>query len=252
MNALDPYNLNTIITGDAIQVMRELPPAYFNAVITDPPYSSGTRREAAKGIRKSMTRETDDSEWFETDALTVLGFSYLMRACALEWNRVLKPGGHVLCFIDWRMYPHLLAAIESADLRQAGVLIWDKTYFGMGACFRNQFEFILHFTKGVGAEPQRRDVGNVLRYPPVRDPVHPTEKPIELMRCLTSVVVPVSGSVLDCFSGYGTTLVAAKEQHMNFLGIERMAYWVDKSNQRLKETEPFMLILQSEQAEMQL
>ena len=53
-------------------------------------------------------------------------------------------------------------AIESSDLRHAGLLVWDKTYFGMGSCFRNQHELVLHFTKGQGWKPQRSDVANVI------------------------------------------------------------------------------------------
>ena len=134
-----------LICGDAIEAMRLIDDGAVDCVLVDPPYSSGATREAGKtGYNKTMTRSTGERDrWFGSDSLSTDGFAYLMRRCALEWFRVLKPGGHLLCFIDWRMVGVLSAAIESADLRKAGVLVWDKINIGMGQCFRNRHEFIL-------------------------------------------------------------------------------------------------------------
>lgn len=223
--------------GDCLRIMKELPADSIDAVITDPPYSSGTRREASKGLRKSMTRGTADEEWFTTDSLTTNGFMWLMRECAVEWHRLLKPGGHILCFIDWRMMPALAGAIESADLRHVGLLVWDKTYFGMGSCFRNQHELILHFTKGKSLPPQRRDMGNVLSFKPIRDGDHPTEKPVDLMRALISVVCPPGGTILDPFAGSGATLMAAQADGRDGIGIERETEYLRLQQRRLMALE---------------
>lgn len=211
---------SAVYLGDTLQTMRAMEAEQFDAVLTDPPFSSGTRKEGSKGLRKSMNRGTEDAEWFGTDSLTTTGFVWLMRECALEWRRLLRPGGHILCFIDWRMMPALSGAIESADLRHVGVLVWDKTYFGMGACFRNQHEIVLHFTKGQGAEPQRRDRGNVLRYKPIRDGLHETEKPVSLLVDLLTTIVPPGGRVLDSYCGSGSTLEAARDCGLEAVGID--------------------------------
>ena len=231
--------LNTILHGDCLELLRTLPDASVDAIATDPPYSSGTRREASKGLRKSMRRGVNDAEWFGADSLTVTGFGWLMHACAVEWQRILKSGGHVLTFIDWRMMPHLAGAIESGDLRHAGLLVWDKTYFGMGHCFRNQHELILHFTKGYGAPAQRHDVGNVIACPPIRNGIHPTEKPVALLRTLLSVVCPSGGVVVDCFAGSGATLLAARALGMHYIGMEREAEYVAIANRRLAGETPY-------------
>jgi len=181
-----------------------------------------------------MNRGIADDEWFGADSLTVQGFCWLMREAALQWKRVLVPGGHILVFIDWRMYPHLSAAIESADLRQAGLIVWDKTYFGMGSCFRNQHELILHFTKGV-ALPNRRDVANVIACKPIRNGVHPTEKPTALMETLISVVSPVGGVVLDCFSGSGTTAIACINSGRHYIGYETSKGYCEASRERINQ-----------------
>lgn len=218
--------------GDALALLRELPDAHVDAVITDPPYSSGGRRENARSLRVSMTRAVDDAEWIAGDSLSTAGFVWMMREIAIESRRVLVDGGHLLSFIDWRMYPNLTAAIESADLRQHPTLVWDKTHFGMGAVFRNQHEWIAHFTKGNPSPPNRRDTPNVLAYPAVRAGDHPTQKPVDLLRRLVDVVTSPGGLVLDPFAGSGTTGVAAIMEGRRFLGFEITEHYAQVARDR--------------------
>lgn len=210
----------TLHLGDCIEVMRELPDNSVQTVLTDPPYSSGGRRENSRSIRKSMIRGMEDEDWIRGDAMSTNGFTYLMRMSAIQWRRVLGNGGHVLSFIDWRMAHHVAAAFETADLRQQPTLVWDKTYFGMGAIFRNQHEFIIHATVGTPTPPQRRDVGNVIGAKPIRKGDHPTEKPGELLEKLLSVVAPPESTVLDPFAGSGSTLIAARNRGLKAIGVE--------------------------------
>jgi hypothetical protein len=49
---------------------------------------------------------------------------------------------------------------------------------------------------------------------------HVTQKPEQLIRYLIRLVTPKGGTVLDPFVGSGTTLVAARMEGMNALGIE--------------------------------
>ncbi len=51
--------------------------------------------------------------------------------------------------------------------------------------------------------------------------VHPTVKPIELMRWLCRLVTPPDGLILDPFLGSGTTAIAATLERFEWLGIER-------------------------------
>ncbi len=50
---------------------------------------------------------------------------------------------------------------------------------------------------------------------------HPTVKPVELMRYLVRLVTPAGGTVLDPFTGSGTTGMAARLERLEFVGIER-------------------------------
>jgi DNA modification methylase len=57
--------------------------------------------------------------------------------------------------------------------------------------------------------------------PPRYRNVHPTVKPIELMRWLVRLVTPPDGVVLDPFTGSGTTGIACVLEGVRFVGIER-------------------------------
>lgn len=56
-----------------------------------------------------------------------------------------------------------------------------------------------------------------------RQNFHPTVKPVALMRYLVRMVTPPNGTVLDPFTGSGTTLVAAVLEGFNSVGMEMTA-----------------------------
>lgn len=64
---------------------------------------------------------------------------------------------------------------------------------------------------------------------------HPTVKPIELMRWLCRLVTPPDGTVLDCFAGSGSTLLAAREEGFKAIGIEREEKYIAIIKHRLSQ-----------------
>lgn len=63
---------------------------------------------------------------------------------------------------------------------------------------------------------------------------HPTVKPIALMEYLIKMVTPKGGIVLDPFAGSGSTLVAAKQNGFQYMGIEREEEYIKIIEARLK------------------
>jgi len=64
--------------------------------------------------------------------------------------------------------------------------------------------------------------------------VHPTQKPLELMRALVRDFSDPGELVLDPFAGAGSTGVAAVELGRSFLGWEREARWYHAAQRRLE------------------
>ena len=64
--------------------------------------------------------------------------------------------------------------------------------------------------------------------------IHPTVKPIALMRYLIKLVTPPGGVVLDPFLGSGTTACAAVLDGFDYIGIEQGAEYVDIARARIR------------------
>lgn len=63
--------------------------------------------------------------------------------------------------------------------------------------------------------------------------LHPTQKPVSLMKTLIELTTREGQLVVDPFSGSGSTLVAAKELGRDYIGFEINPSYVDTSNKRL-------------------
>jgi site-specific DNA-methyltransferase (adenine-specific) len=85
---------------------------------------------------------------------------------------------------------------------------------------------------GLPVQPTRIYTG---RHHPTRlvRNLHPTVKPVSLMRWLTRLAVPDGGLVVDPFAGSGSTGIAAVLERRRFLGIERDERYVDVACARL-------------------
>jgi len=206
--------------GDCRDVLRILPSASCDLVVTDPPYASGARRDAERQVRGSMLRSMDDPDWFSHDAMTAWGFSWFVRSVFTDMRPILTEGAHVYAFIDWRQTPNLYGMLEASGYRVNQCLVWAKTHYGMGTYWRNQHEHVVFASNGTPAQMLDRGMGSVLTYPAIPSETrrHPTEKPMGLV---AKIIAAVPGAtVLDPFAGSGTTLRAAKDLGRQAIGIE--------------------------------
>lgn len=228
-----------ILTGDCVQVMQTLPDVSVDALITDPPYCSGAMTEAGRTAAKSQGLSDNGVKqigWFVGDNMGTAGLMFLLRSVMLEAQRLLKPNGSALLFCDWRMVPNIAPAVESCGFRFQNMIVWDKGSMGLGTGFRPQHEMILHFTNG-SPEYSCRSVSNVIKCKRVTsaEREHPTQKPVDLLEQLVSVVCPPGGVVLDPFGGSGTTAVAAINTGRDAIIIERDAAHVATAWARVAE-----------------
>lgn len=224
----------TLYLGDCLDVMEVIDGA--DAVLTDPPYCSGARTASDVVARGGMSRGRRwKAQPIANDRMTVTGFTWLIRQVCRSAYGLLPEGGSFISFIDWRQYPTLYAVVESANYRVQGVVVWDKEDMALGNGFRNQHEFAIHAAKGV---PTIFDKGtpNVLRVKRVSSSeLHPTEKPIEIVRRLIPVVTRPAAVVLDPFMGSGTTGVACVNLGRKFTGIELEPKYFDIACKRIEE-----------------
>lgn len=65
--------------------------------------------------------------------------------------------------------------------------------------------------------------------------LHPTQKPVELMEILIRTYSKVGDLVVDCFSGSGSTLIAARNMKRNYIGGELSEEYFNIIKERLKK-----------------
>jgi DNA modification methylase len=107
----NPVPTNEILLGACEDILRTLPDACVDSIVTDPPYGLGTREPTAQDIELYLAGKALDT-----------GGDFMGKAWEIpsvptwrECYRVLKPGGYVLSFAGTRTWD-----IMSVGLRAAG------------------------------------------------------------------------------------------------------------------------------------
>jgi site-specific DNA-methyltransferase (adenine-specific) len=72
-----------------------------------------------------------------------------------------------------------------------------------------------------------------------KNPIHPTQKPVELLDLLISYGCPPRGLIIDPFAGSGSTLEAARCSGRRAIGIEGNERYAEKAARRLSQTTLF-------------
>src|SRR5574337_1071851 len=96
--------------GDCLDILRALPDASVDAVITDPPYSSGGqfRGDRVQDVHTKYVQTGSESialAGFSGDNRDQRSFGYWCALWLSECLRITKPGGACLLFTDWRQLP---------------------------------------------------------------------------------------------------------------------------------------------------
>lgn len=217
----------TLFHGNALAVLSGMAHGTVDALITDPPYSSGgaTRGDRAAKPSAKYQQSGQKERWseFDGDNRDQRGFLHWCALWMAEALRVARPGAPACVFTDWRQLPVTTDALQAGGWVWRGIVPWNKTEGvrpQMGR-FRAQCEYVVWGSSG--PMPQRPDVGVLpgffQRAVRAADKFHMTGKPVEVMREIVRIVPP-GGTVLDPFSGGGTTLVAALLEGRRAIGIE--------------------------------
>jgi site-specific DNA-methyltransferase (adenine-specific) len=238
-------NYASVYAGDCLNVLRSLPSQSVDAVVTDPPYSSGGLMRADRNKKTSEKYTLPNTlnkhpEFFgdNRDQRSFLAWATMWLS---ECFRVTKEGGVLMCFTDWRQLPIMTDAIQCGGYVWRGIVPWDKTEGvrpQMG-WFRAQCEYILVASRGSMGQEQTRDVkvcqpGIFRENVRAHEKQHITGKPLALMKRLMEVL-PQRAIVLDPFAGSGTTALACKQMNLKSISIEMSAEYCQRIKDRLSQ-----------------
>lgn len=225
----------TIYHGEALRLLRGLPEASVDVLLTDPPYSSGGQFRGDRAGRtgdKYQQSSAADLPDFIGDNRDQRAHGYWMTLWLDQARQLAKPGALCCMFTDWRQLPTATDALQAGGWVWRGVAVWAKP----GARpqlgrFSAQTEFIVWGTNGPRAIEGPTAPGFFTCAAP-SDRVHMTQKPVDMLRWALSLCPP-GGLVLDPFMGTGSTLRAAKDLGLRAIGCEVSREWCSHAAQQL-------------------
>lgn len=243
-----PESKITLLRGDCLELMKDIPDGSVDMVLSDPPYSSGG---LFAGDRKASTRtKYTDSDFngaarfqnFSGDNMDQRSFTEFMRMVLEKSRQKSKPESVCAVFVDWRNLPAMTDAMQMAGWVWRGIVVWNKgTSRNIPGRYRPDCEFVVwgtngpktvNWTPGVSALPGIYCVPSVS----TRKKHHQTEKPVELLENLLAIC-KIGGVVLDPFMGSGSTGVAAVNTGRSFIGIELDTGYFETAKRSIQEVQ---------------
>ena len=240
-----------LIQGECLEVMKSIPDASIDAVITDPPYG------------------TTACKWD-----SVIDFQLMWE----QLNRIIKPNGAIVLFGS----EPFSSALRMSNIKNYKYdWIWEKSksqhfaqapyrpmtnyevvsvfsFAGTAKNANNRMKYnpqgLITFNKEVKGKKakhsehrvrktdQKKYIQEFTNYPKTvikfnneGNTVHPTQKPILLMEYLIKTYTNENETVLDFTMGSGSTGVACKNTNRNFIGIEQDEKYFNIAKDRINE-----------------
>lgn len=190
------------------------------AMLTDPPYCSGGFQEAGRSSG-SIGTDARIKPRIANDTLSTRGYQALLRSV------IGLSGAPILyVFTDWRMWNALFDVMESSGCGVRNMIVWDKGSPGMGRGWRTQHELVMYATSAMVEFDNHKAQGNVIGCQRTGNPLHPTQKPVELLEAILAVT-DMAATIYDPFAGSGSTLIAAHQQNRQAFLMEMDPIHVD-------------------------
>jgi DNA modification methylase len=192
--------INTILHGDCIEKMRQMPANSIDFILTDPPYLVNYHDRNGRSIQNDA-----NSNW--------------LKPAMREAYRVLKMNRVAIMFYGWTKVDEFFAAWKGAGFQPVGHIVFRKTYSSRRRFLSYRHEQAYLLAKGRPPLP-KQPVADVIDMPYSGNKLHPTQKPVEpLAQLIRSFTLPHE-LVLDPFTGSGSSCAAALLSGRNYLGVE--------------------------------
>lgn len=215
MNNITTY-IDTIIHDNAIPFMKNMPDRCVDLIVTDPPYktitggkNNGKNSKRPKGILLNNNRLFDHQADVDVSAWMP------------ELYRILKDGCQCYIFSNLINLRDMLNIADFVGFKLHNLLVWQKNNCTPSQWYMKNCEYVLFLRKG--SAKYINNIGGsktVHQFDNVKNKLHPTEKPIELLKFYISNSSQEDDIVFDPFCGSGTTCLASKQMGRHYVGIE--------------------------------
>lgn len=231
-SALDSSSYATLFVGELAA-----------AVFSDPPYNLQIASTVGRGATKHR-------EFLEASGeMTPEEFTKFLTTAMGLATRSASDGALIYVCMDFRHMGEMLGAAKANGVELVNLCVWVKTNGGMGSLYRGQHELVFVHRKPGAVHQNNVQLGrfgrnrtNVWTYPGANGlpcngkkntlSLHPTIKPIALVRDAILDCTKEGEIVLDPFLGSGTTILAAERAGRRGYGIELDPRYVDVAIER--------------------
>lgn len=229
----------TLYCGDVLEVLPLLSGG-FDAVITDPPYSSGGlhKKDRCMAPSEKYVNATHYAE-FSGDNRDQRSWAFWCTQWLTMSARLVNQGGYFMVFSDWRQLPTLTDVLQAGCVLWRGLVVWDKTLSSRAphtGYFRHQAEYVAWGSIGkLDKCPHNGPFPGVIteRVNPA-EKLHMTAKPVRVMQELIRPLAD-NAHVLDPFMGSGTTALPVLARGGSFTGIELTNEYFDIACARIEK-----------------
>jgi DNA modification methylase len=222
--------INQIYNEDCLEFLSKIDDKSIDLILTDPPYEHEIHGGLVKDnyFERKLTRDRHInfiSNGFDYDKV----FSEFDRICKIP---------NMIIFCSNRQISKIMSYWENKGY-SVTLLIWKKPNpipLGNGN-YISDVEFMV-YVRGKGATYNSigvKDQLKVYEYPSPSSSqrIHPTEKPLDLLRRLLLIHSNENDLILDSFSGSGSTSLACLKEKRNFLACEIDEIFFKSSTKRL-------------------
>jgi site-specific DNA-methyltransferase (adenine-specific) len=220
-----------LMFGDCLERMKEIPDGSVDLCVSDIPYKltgggkgDGVNSKRPKGILQDNTQ-----------LMKVPKFKDWLP----ELYRVMKDETHIYLMCNFLNLNQLMNDVQDVGFKMVNLLVWEKNNCTPSQFYMKNCEYTLLIRKGkskyinnIGASKTVHKFDNI-----IGNKVHPTEKPLELMRFYVENSSNEGNVVLDMFTGSCSTGVACLNTNRKFIGIEMDENYFNIGVKRLEETD---------------
>ena len=214
----------SLMLGDCLERMKEIPDGSVDMVLTDPPYGMDFQSNRRVAKQKFLKIANDKSlEWVDQ--------------FIDECYRVMRQDTALYFFCSWHNVDYFKAAI-ARRFKVKNMIVWVKNNHGSGDLkggYAPKHELVFYAAKGRPLNRGKRlpDVIYADKVPSCKL-VHPTEKNISMLEVFINQHSDEGMVVLDPFMGSGTTGVACVNTNRAFIGIELDPEYFAIAKQRIE------------------
>lgn len=231
-----------LLPGDSYELIKEIPKASIDIILTDPPYNLSPY--STGNIKLSWRKEinNDLAEW---DRAEFRPYDWVK-----EFKRVLKPTGNIFAFTSYNLMGKWHEAFDP-EFDTFQFMVWHKTNpvpKVLRAGFLNSCELIVcMWNKGhTWNFTNQKEMHNFIESPICmgeerwKNPIHPTQKPVRVLEHIIEIASKPKEVVFDPFMGVGSTGVAALKIGRKFIGMEIDEKYFKAAEKRLRAVHPML------------